>query len=773
MGVRLEHEFDSIAGTTYTLQIIDTQYTDPVQEFTCTGEGPQVKTGTFDVKGDFQRICTSRLSFTMYLENTYHNEFYRAMVASPEGRFFAVLKTTGRIIFQGTILPDVSEIELSHYPTFSVTAVDGLEQLKSVTYTEPNERLSPYTFVEHLTQILQHVPYIKKIKTDTDPVLSVNMVWTEERIPDPGFDNRTLEFMRMKHFFYKEKEGELTYYSCYDVLMQILVGLGARIYYNNNSFILDQIGARIDDSSTNFALYQKDGTFIGSSVADAEFYNLNTNDNIHVAAFPRLSWMPAIRQVALYQRGDYLENLMHGITIDEDNPGPVELRRLTGNDVGKQLVLSIRLTVWKHEDPLLPNPPPYYAVFKLTLQVQNERLKADPTIFSFSREEAIPENRTWTTGTSADDGIIVVVPVFQTSHPNGTKENIYTVSAIVDIPAPDIMTFNCDLVQTYENDWEGIPAFIPNLHWRCDKSRIMVVETLADANNDEKDERKLTLVNDEDNSIDIELQSDWGDFMNPAEVDEDYDSVVYHYIDDLKSRINMRLEVWDGTDWVYSYKWTDPDNPTKVATIQEIMLREYLAMRAISRQLLNLTMYCTDYPYFIHKIQHENESYVPLSWEFLPSYDEVKGVYFETNKVAYGTDPLDETVQLIGIDTNIPPGLTGEGGAETNLQSSGDYYREPYYKKWIDFTGSQIDLSDWERIPASHFQYKYDSLAANISLYVGGVRYKLLYPTDAWRQNSYMWDFIEKKIILWRNLENVDVEFYSSNRFKLNDYSTS
>ena len=295
-AIRFKAEFDSFSGDRYAIEIWDRSYSGDPIPFNPDSRGFNL---TYEASDRISPIMGTECQFVMYAENADHEAFITDLIASEEGRFVVnITKGTTPVRFWcGVVLPDIGSYEDASYPyQINVTATDGIAALKDIKY---NDAGTAYTgkarLMDHILNCLNKIRYVDVLYTTTEHFLSSFVDWWENDHAATGSDPCALYQTYADHsVFYKDDKGVQDYYSCYEVLENILTNFHCRLTANNGTFWIEQIPYRTA-STVIGRNYARNKSFLNAGNYSA-INTINQTNTLALEATGRYEFLPALKE---------------------------------------------------------------------------------------------------------------------------------------------------------------------------------------------------------------------------------------------------------------------------------------------------------------------------------------------------------------------------------------------------------------------------------------------------------------------------------------------
>ena len=206
----------------------------------------------------FHPLMPSRLSFSLLFEDEVQETFLNALANSYEGQFLVRVLRNGTLFWAGVLLPDVVEFRDQYYPyDFRFVAVDGLSRLKSIPYPASLLGGSKSTLMEIVYTCLGYVETNGFYDVGDDYFVNNLNWWASNHVPSFLVDPLNLTRVNPSVFYDKDPAQEgFEFFSCYQVLEQICLIFGARFFYSDGNWWMQQM-TMYDNSVQTARRYNK------------------------------------------------------------------------------------------------------------------------------------------------------------------------------------------------------------------------------------------------------------------------------------------------------------------------------------------------------------------------------------------------------------------------------------------------------------------------------------------------------------------------------------
>jgi hypothetical protein len=260
MGLKHQARFTDINGDSWFVLIYDEDYGGAtIFEFVLGPTGFEL-TWEGDVNDRSVAIIPSRCSIPMMVQNGNDETLIDNLATGYEGRYFVEIYyedpaspvlAAAHLFWRGILLADLTEFEDAYYPQeVQLTAVDDLANLKNVPYSFSPEATGYGKLRGHIANALNKLrPWTITADTHRYTFADYLRVKYDATNYTSPILNGELNYNRFKD----NESNPPKYTSTYDVLHDILSGMGARIYWHagvddDSGFIVDSVPAHEHDN---------------------------------------------------------------------------------------------------------------------------------------------------------------------------------------------------------------------------------------------------------------------------------------------------------------------------------------------------------------------------------------------------------------------------------------------------------------------------------------------------------------------------------------------
>jgi hypothetical protein len=337
MAVRLYSEFKSDRGYQYKIEIHDSQWIAAATTFNVDGRGFEL---TYEGETDdvVSPIVGSKLTFGAYSTDATFETFIGTLKSFQENRFRIVVRraaaldtieafanrvvTDGgtlesesciesainelggvdeyKLYWAGWIVQDLVTIEDESQPyVYAITAADGLGRLANIDYTAFNDVPAGLTRVSDLIGNCLEFAEIYDLWGASEVYLETSVNWWETSSQTYSATKDTLQehAIDIRVFESEDDDGNTLYSKAYDVIKELCITYGARIYQSNGRWVFEQY---VNRSNTTRIVSTYDNTL--TRLATASRFDDVTIDQSN--GFARLTggqfnFLPAVGSVSV------------------------------------------------------------------------------------------------------------------------------------------------------------------------------------------------------------------------------------------------------------------------------------------------------------------------------------------------------------------------------------------------------------------------------------------------------------------------------------------
>ena len=322
MAVRFEGTSAGVKGTTYTVQVHDSDFAGTKVDVSLGGDGFRLSYEPEEDSPDVA-IIPSTLSFSIIRtsENAAaFNSFLSDFATADEGRFTVRILSGSNLYWCGYLLADqVRYLDTRWADTnaeFAMKAKDGINRLKGINYNDDGTAYEGrVTFKEHLFNILDKIG-LQDFWGATDDYLHSVVRWYEEDDTAATLSDNSIDRVYGDHRAAYEvgDNGTYVYKSSFEILEAICTTFGARFFQSDGKWHFIQFNEFRQTGSIYLHRYYKDGTKPGTS-SSVDFEVDETGGDFITASEGVQFFIPPVGRVEVEFKHKDDRNYLQGETI--------------------------------------------------------------------------------------------------------------------------------------------------------------------------------------------------------------------------------------------------------------------------------------------------------------------------------------------------------------------------------------------------------------------------------------------------------------------------
>lgn len=757
--IRLRCIYYSDKNEKYHLEIHDTTlvsatYTDFDMPY---GQAP-IYSYDNDEVNIFSEIAAMNMTFMMFIENSDHETFYSDFVTSAEGRFYVKVvhlynptpETEVQVIkFVGKLTHDLALLQDTNEPTLSLSAIDGMMELDNIDFAGFNQyRALKKLFINDLLLKASINTYF--FDSDTDHILSVyNQYASDEKAgPEDMFS-----YTFINDYFKKESNGVTKRPSCLEVLREILRSLGARMYFMDGVYVVEQISMR-NNESPSYSKYLKDLSYDGyidPSYTDIDYYTDGASyetQSVKILAHPNYTFIAPLRKAVLTQDGKLANNRIFDLIYTwYSTSGLTQIDTVSDLEDGLKIYCAFNLNPWVVKDAnyLIGTPKNGYAIIEVQIRVGTKYLSGSGTIFYGSGEGTLTiDDATWSS--TITERVKVIVPsfvLFNDLQPNAIDTNYDITIVSPELEATGDVYFNIEYDEIYADPNETAidGSLSPYFNrWIVSGQNLTIVKNLNEEYNE--GDTLYDLVNDLNNTTIYHTGYDMGDFPG------------------VNTRKKLKIDFpTPGND---SDGWTSSDITS--STIYQLMaLNDIVALRRIARKRLHtqIDLNTLNRPIrMMDRFVYKTDVFIPMTMTVNTGTDSMDVIWMAIAKDYSTMNTPDETTPT------VRNGLSGGDYGGTNLQTGDDTNVQSFYIEGT-MSGSTFDLSTYEAFPDTDV-WTMASINHSMKVWIGSTLYHIVDEVVGSLENTECrLDFAAKEVQFSRALTGRLIRVEAVNKYEL------
>lgn len=764
----LKSIFTNNSGKTLTISIYDRDATESTDiEFDCDPDFLKYR-WEGAANDPYKRIIPAAVEFVVLTGCSDYTEeqndaiaaFYDGVSNSYEGRYY-ISVSGGGFSFRGKILPDVGDFLLEEIGDFVITAIDGITDLKDIEYRPEDysdlvaaDAIKTDTFATHTRNILNKIDTVQYFmellhaNSIAFPLYSTSNNWTETN----SIAGDIWRQVKVRNYWYEQKsETYRKYQSCWDVLTDMLTGFNARMIYDNGVYHIEQLGYMdnnpVDIVTRQYLILPNGDEVLGSALTKVQ-HNFDANDNLQASRGITQTRLAGLKAVVLEQSKAFF-NYINGMVLGSTNAGPHYFGWIisTGDKLVSQLFLHITGTPWTDityqstmtivhtlnveisvgDYWLVASDPSYANV--LNLNIDGQYFVAQGGTIPELSWSLIPNTITINISkTFVNQGL---------SNYNSWIDAIKTTSLVIqsaEIPAEGILRIKINSFVSKRNG--TVISSFPTVGVSFGaKSRIILGNGYNDLY-EQPTQIKRYEVGDVRNSQVYTVKCGYYD-SNETKV--------------MQGQLFMTIVGNPNYAEYPTSLWTDPDDETPLP-IQDLMLRQMLAMRAKPTNTIKISLYYRNNTMINMRDQivFKGEVYIPINMEMIANGP---GGYTTWNTTMWKVTKDYDGINVVPIPEPeieptgypVPDGsldLYNVGGVQTGLE---------YWEEWYNVTTPYVSSLDGEDYTLVNISDDYTTyIKKKWHLYINGVKWLYTPGTGTLLNRQWRFDQDNNRIVFFK-----------------------
>ena len=302
MAIRFTSEFRSDTGIDYKIEIDDSVFVGSPTTFVVGSEGftLQYSGETDDIVSP---IMSSNVSIPFMVQNALQQTFFEQLVAVQESRFRIKISRwvsgSYKTYWVGYVMQDIAQIEDAPFPyIYELRAVDGLGRLANIDYTFANDVFQNSLALTRMNKILFNC--LSSVGTtdlfaSTDTFFETCVNWWENNMVYSTTKDAANEIAVDRRIFSTiDDDGNETYSKVIEVLRQLCVSFGTRVYQSNGRFVFEQYSERAA-ASRIVSTYDRAGAYIATASKSDDVVIDQTVGEARLAG-NQFDFLPAIKR---------------------------------------------------------------------------------------------------------------------------------------------------------------------------------------------------------------------------------------------------------------------------------------------------------------------------------------------------------------------------------------------------------------------------------------------------------------------------------------------
>lgn len=302
MAIRFTSEFRSDTGIDYKIEIDDSLFVGSSTSFVVGSNG-----FTLEYSGEtddiVSPIMSSNVSIPFLVQTVLQQTFFEQLIGVQESRFRVKISRfdsgSYKTYWVGYLMQDIAQIEDAPFPyIYELRAVDGLGRLANIDYTFVNDVFQNSLALTRLNKVLFNC--LSSVGTTdlfaiTDTFLETCVNWWENNMVYSTTKDAANEIAIDRRIWSSiDGTGAETYTKIIDVLRQLCVTFGARVYQSNGRFVFEQYGERAAATRIT-STYDRVGSYIATA-SKSDDVVINQTIGAARMAGNQFDFLPAIKR---------------------------------------------------------------------------------------------------------------------------------------------------------------------------------------------------------------------------------------------------------------------------------------------------------------------------------------------------------------------------------------------------------------------------------------------------------------------------------------------
>ena len=643
MALRLYSEFYSSTDKLFKVEIHDENFTGTAESFNVAGDG-----FTLNYSGETDDIVSpiiaSKCTISAYNNTAAFDTFISVLKTYQEARFIVRVFAESSVIedglvfgfydtieppdgglrlyWTGLIMQDLITIEDVSKPyVFNLTAVDGIGHLANKEFSN----ISNITIESFLESAVNAIGLGSLY--DDDDLLYATCVnsWDANHVYNADNDVTTLTRFSSMVYASKDEEGNYIYSNYLDILKEICVAFGARVYQREGVFYFEQYIERTETSRVLSAYYKNGTKAFTSSVNDDVTLDGTTTGGARLAG-NMFNFLPALRKVQVSYNQTRGNNLLANRLTFTGSTGRQDLGFLVDNDNGKVQVTGELVYQFEHNGNAGSISLEFYRpVWAVELRVEDA---ANPGTYYYLKRNWNPNNGILYGATSWETTQSYYYVDAGMGKNNNAGMYISTSFSFISPPIP------IDGEATLDVNFSNIYDVANN---------VQIVPSYFDATNRSTDVT-ATYLNDNGSLSEVTIYSS-------TNTDTKINSNLTLDLGTLRisdsNGIQGSFYIYNGTNWTPSTSWRR-GNSGDYNTLLKLLTNEVLSIHKKPTERYNGSI-VGPYPFGI-RYSFDESYWLPMSGTYNANMDEWNAEWFKVQK----------DLTNITIDTPVGSG----GGAD-------------------------------------------------------------------------------------------------------------
>lgn len=266
--VRYTCDYVSENGSTFKLEIFDSEYTGATELLDITSEGAVI---SYEASNRDDSVLASKLQINCVVNDDDFETFINDIATSGEDRFAVKLQRNGFIFWLGYLLPDLVSYNDESYPyLITLEATDALGILKDIPFSDSsgNNYTGNDSLMDILIKILYNKTNISNFYDGDGYAITKSLInWYELH------HIRTANYCPLRYtqvdqsVFLTDDDNTVLPMNCLDVIRNICDTFNARIYQSSGVFQVEQM-TEVTDGTIYYRQFNRAATLLSSALND-------------------------------------------------------------------------------------------------------------------------------------------------------------------------------------------------------------------------------------------------------------------------------------------------------------------------------------------------------------------------------------------------------------------------------------------------------------------------------------------------------------------------
>lgn len=346
-------QFRDLVNNEFQVEICNSSFTGSTTTIQ-GGEVPCLIRMLAEGDSKFQHIKATEAE--IQLVNTSSMQFVALFLCKNKEYFVRITRGT-TLLWKGWINPEFYTepfVDVEEGMITTVTATDGLAELKNIPLPLPSYTTFKFSFIYYIAKCLEQIGFQQDIK------IGCNFSCTT--ISEGAVTARVLEHLYLDYRAFREGED---FWTCMDILNEILSTLNARLYQNNNTWYIDKLDQKHE--SVSYEKYDYQGNYVSTATEDPVISltaHVGLGTDIRFLHSPAtLTIEPAYKKYSINHKWGNRKTILpwsnfEGVVTDDDFITSTSMRYWESPAAASEVALFEKVQL-NDEKVLLMKPIPY------------------------------------------------------------------------------------------------------------------------------------------------------------------------------------------------------------------------------------------------------------------------------------------------------------------------------------------------------------------------------------------------------------------------------